>query len=117
MACLDADALLVLVKEMSEELSRYLAGSVGPAEAIPRILATCKRLRATELDEGMRYWLGAIERHAAGLGSPRGGSDDERWLFSSSEFLRVHLMRDISFLRLQIVNARSAANGAAAHLA
>lgn len=109
MARLEAEALLAMVKEMDRLFCQYLAGAVSVDKAISEIMATCERLRAVDLNDGMRYWLGAIERHAMDLHRPYVHSEEKQSLFSSSEFLRIHLLKDISFLRLQIANARSAA--------
>jgi hypothetical protein len=109
MACLDRDRLLNLVKEMDQTLDRFLLGQALPAEVVPSILSTCKRLRAAELDDSARYWVGAIEQHASGLDRARDDVAPDEHLFSSSEFLRVHLLRDLCFLRLHLRNAGSAA--------
>lgn len=107
---MDRDALLKLVKEMDQTLDEYLLGRARPAEVIPAILTTCIRLRTAELDDGARYWLGAIEQHAVGLSRAREEVAEDEPLFSSSEFLRVHLLRDLCFLRLHIRNAEGAAH-------
>jgi hypothetical protein len=110
MASLDREALLELVKEMDQKVDQYLAGRAAPTDVIPDILTTCRRLRAAGLDEAACYWLAAIEHHAAGLDRAHEDIADDEHLFSSSEFLRVHLLRDLSFLRLHIRNAGTAAS-------
>lgn len=108
MATLDREALLELVKEMDQKVDLYLAGRAAPTDVVPEILTTCRQLRAAELDEGTCYWLAAIEHHAAGLNHSHEDASEDEHLFSSSEFLRVHLLRDLSFLRLQIRNTETA---------
>jgi len=104
----DAKVLLDLVKDLHETLDRYLVGSTEASETAPQIIETCQRLRAKELNSAARYWLGAIERHAVEIGKSPKRSWDDGHLYSSGAFLGMQLLKDVYYLRLQLMNGRSA---------
>lgn len=107
MTSIDVDVLLKMVGDMDLELDRYLAGSSGPSEAVPRILEACQQMRAMELDAAAQYWLRSIEHHATEIRNPRPRSRSDGALFSSGDLMDSQLLKDIYNLRLQLLNARS----------
>jgi len=106
MGSCEFDVLLGLVKNLHEELERYLTDTASSPDVVPRILGTCKQLRTMNLSEAAKYWLGAIERHAAEIASPRCRSDGERHFLTSSGYLGTQLLKDIYFLRTRLMNSR-----------
>lgn len=104
MARQHAAELLAMVREMEEQFGSYSVGLASAREAVRHILAICERLRATVLKDGLRDWLGAIERHAADICCLRIGSRPGKYLLSSTKNLRAQLLNDIRLLRLQIAN-------------
>jgi hypothetical protein len=107
MGSLDVDALLRMVGDMDVELDRYLAGSSNPSEAFPRLLQTCRNMRAMELDSATQHWLGSIEHHVREIRDGRTCCDDNAGLFSSSDMASSKLLQDIYRLRLRLLNVRS----------
>lgn len=104
----DMEVLLAMVTELGRELNQYLAGKSARGEAVPLILDTCERMRAKEPSSAVQYWLGMIERHAAEVANPRKRSGVDGHLLASEEFLGIQLLKDIYFLRAQLMNAGSA---------
>ena len=100
------DVLLGLVKDLDRELDKYLADSTSSSQAIPRILDTCQQMRTMELSGAAKYWISAIERHAAEIASPCCRSDGERHFLTSSGYLGTQLLKDIYFLRTRLMNSR-----------
>ncbi|MFZ1910118.1 MAG: hypothetical protein WAU52_13640 [Burkholderiales bacterium] len=103
----DFDVLLGLVKDLDRELDKFLSGSASASDAIPLILDTCKQMRSNELSDAVKYWLAAIEHHAAEITSPPRRADEDYRFLTSSAFLGTQLLKDIYFLRTGLVNARS----------
>jgi hypothetical protein len=100
--------LLDMVKDLNDVLDGYLVGRSKAADAALRLIETCRQMRARELNSAATYWLGAIEKHAGEIErSPRHSWDDGR-LDTSGTFLGMQLMKDIYYLRLQLVNGRGA---------
>ncbi len=104
----DLEVLLAMITELGRELNEYLAGKSAPGEAIPLILEICQRMRAEEPSSAVKYWLGAIEHHAAEVANPRKRSGGDEHFLASGEFLGIQLLKDIYYLRTQLMNARSA---------
>jgi hypothetical protein len=67
----ELEELFDLVKTLDKTLDQYLAGAAKPSVAVPHIFETCQQLRSKELSEAVKYWLGAIEHHAAEIANPR----------------------------------------------
>jgi len=103
----DAKVLLDLVKDLHEVLDRYLVGSSEASETAPQIIKTCRQLQAKELNSAARYWLGAIERHATEIEKSPKRSWDDGHLYSSGAFLGMQLLKDVYYLRLQLMNGRT----------
>jgi len=103
----DAEALLEMVKDLHKVLDRYLVGSAEATEAAPQIIEACQQIREKELNSAARYWVGAIERHATEIGKSPKRSWDDGHLDSSGRFLGIQLLKDIYYLRLQLINRRS----------
>lgn len=104
------DALLGLAKDLREELDLYLRDTVSSAEAMPRILDMCKQMRAKELSEAAKYWLGAIERHAAEITSRGHRPGSERNLLALSVFLGTQLLMDVHYPRVGTVDGSDPIN-------
>jgi hypothetical protein len=104
----DLDFLLGMVKELDRELDRYLAGTSAPAEAVPHILGACQQMRTKDLSDAVKYWLQAIEHHAAEIANPRPRSGADSDFLASGSFLGIQLLKDIYYLRTQLMNVRSA---------
>ena len=104
----EMEVLLAMVTELGRGLNQYLAGKSAPGEAVPLILDTCERMRAKEPSSAVEYWLGVIERHAAEVANPRERSGANGHLLASEEFLGIQLLKDIYYLRTQLLNAGSA---------
>jgi len=103
----DLENLLELVKNLDRALDRYLAGATQPSEAVPHILETCQQMRSKELSEAVKYWLGAIEHHAAEITNPRKRSGGDAPFLASGNFLGLALLKDIYYLRTQLIGMRS----------
>lgn len=103
----DLENLLKLVKNLDRALDRYLAGAAQPSEAVPHILETCQQMRSKELSEAVKYWLGAIEHHAAEITNPRKHSGGDAPFLASGNFLGLALLKDIYYLRTQLIGMRS----------
>ena len=103
----DLENLLELVKNLDRALDRYLAGAAQPSEAVPHILETCQQMRSKELSEAVKYWLGAIEHHAAEITNPRKRSGGDAPFLASGNFLGLALLKDIYYLRTQLIGMRS----------
>ncbi|HXZ51300.1 MAG TPA: hypothetical protein VEH51_04800 [Burkholderiales bacterium] len=104
----DVEVLLDMVQNLNDVLDGYLVGSSKGSDAAPRLIETCRQMRARELNSAAKYWLGAIEKHATEIErSPRRSWEDGQ-LYSSGAFLGMQLMKDIYYLRLQLMNGRSA---------
>lgn len=106
----DAKVLLDLVKDLHEVLDRYLVGSSEASETAPQIIKTCRQLQTKELNSAARYWLGAIERHATEIEKSPKRSWDDGHLYSSGAFLGMQLLKDVYYLRLQLMNGRTSIN-------
>ena len=102
MGSCEFDVLLGLVKNLHEELERYLTDTASSPDVVPRILGTCKQLRTMNLSEAAKYWLGAIERHAAQITRSSNRSASEGDLLTSSVFLGTQLLKDVYFLRRRL---------------
>jgi hypothetical protein len=100
----DLEFLLGMVKDLDRELDRYLAGTSTPSEAVPHILGTCQRMRTKELGDAVKYWLRAIEHHAAEIANPRKRSGADSDFLASDGFLGIQLLKDIYYLRTQLMN-------------
>jgi len=103
----DLDVLLGMVKDLDKELDKYLAGSSKPSVAVPHILETCQQMRTKDLSDAVKYWLGAIEHHAAEIANPRQRSGADAHFLASGEFLGIQLLKDIYYLRTQLMTART----------
>ncbi|HKI65449.1 MAG TPA: hypothetical protein VKA16_12595 [Burkholderiales bacterium] len=67
------------------------------------MLETYQEMRTRELSEAVKYWLGAVEHHAAEATNPRQRSGGD-WQFLGSEaFLGTQLLKDIYYLRTALV--------------
>jgi len=106
MESLDLEFLLRMVKELDRELDRYLAGTSAPSEAVPQILGTCEQMRTRDLSDAVKYWLRAIEHHAAEIANPRQRSGGDSEFLASGSFLGIQLLKDIYYLRTQLMTAR-----------
>lgn len=104
----DIRGLLDMVKDLNDVLDGYLVGRSKAADAALRLIETCRQMRARELNSAAKYWLGAIEKHAAEIERSPKRSWDDGQLYSSGTFLGMQLMKDIYYLRLQLMNGRSA---------
>jgi len=103
----DVEILLGMVKELDKELDRYLAGSAQASEAIPHILEMCQQMRDKEISGPVHYWLGAIEHHARQIAKPRNRIREGEQLLASGDFLGIQLLKDIYYLRTQLMSART----------
>ena len=103
----DEDTLLGIVKDLNDILDRYLVGSSKASETAPRLIQTCQQLRSREINKAARYWLGAIERHAAEIGKAPKRSWDDGNLYTSGAFLGMQLLKDIYYLRMQLKHGRT----------
>jgi hypothetical protein len=104
----DLAFLLGMVKNLDRALDQYLAGTSAPSEAIPHILGTCEQMRTKDLSDAVKYWLQAIEHHAAEIANPRKRSGADSDFLASGGFLGIQLLKDIYYLRTQLVSTRSA---------
>lgn len=104
----EEQVLLSMVKDLDSALDQYLDGSSKASEAVPHILETCQRLRAREVNSAVKYWIGAIEHHAAELANPRERSGADSDFLASGEYLGIQLLKDIYYLRTQLMSARAA---------
>jgi hypothetical protein len=104
------ELLLTMVKDLDKALDRYLAGPDRPSEAVPQILEICQRMRSKELSDAVKYWIGAIEHHAAEIANPRERSGGDSDFLASGGFLGIQLLKDIYYLRTQLMSACSAVN-------
>jgi hypothetical protein len=104
----DTEALLGLVKDLDKVLDRYLSGSDEACIVVPQILKTCEQMRAQAPGAAVKYWLGAIEHHAREIASPRKREGADAHFLASSGFLNVQLLKDIYYLRTQLMSARAA---------
>jgi hypothetical protein len=107
MAIPDTEALLGLVKDLDKVLDRYLSGCDEPCVAVPQILKTCEQMRAQEPGAAVKYWLGAIEHHAREIANPRKREGADADFLTSSGFLNIQILKDIYYLRTQLMNARA----------
>lgn len=107
MANPDSEALLGLVKDLDKVLDRYLSGCDEPCVAIPKILKTCEQMRAQAPGAAVEYWLGAIEHHAREIANPRKREGADAHFLTSSGFLNIQILKDIYYLRTQLMNARA----------
>jgi len=96
-----------MVKDLDKDLDRYLAGSAQASEAIPHILETCRQMREKEISGPVHYWLGAIEHHARQIAKPRNRTREDEHLLASRDFLGIQLLKDIYYLRTQLLSART----------
>ena len=103
----EVDALLGMIKELGRTVDRYLAGKVECAEAVPRIVDACKQMQAKRLTDGPAYWIRALEHHAGEILNPRERSGALAHYLGSGEFLRIQLLKDLYYLRSQLLNART----------
>ena len=106
----DLDALLGLVKNMHEELERYLTNAALSSDVMPRVLDMCKQMRTMELNETAKYWLDVMEHHAIEIMSPRPPLGHEEHLLASSVFLGTQLSKDAYFLRAELANGCNSAD-------
>jgi hypothetical protein len=104
----DTEALLGLVKDLDKALDRYLSGSDEACVVVPQILKTCEQMRAQEPGAAVKYWLGAIEHHAREIASPRKREGADAHFLDSTGFLNVQLLKDIYYLRTQLMRAGTA---------
>jgi len=54
----------------------------------------------------VKYWLGAIEHHAAEIANPRRRSGFDAAFLTSGNFLGLQLLKDIYYLRTQLSGIR-----------
>jgi hypothetical protein len=64
-------------------------------------------MRAQAPGPAVKYWLGAIEHHAREIASPRKREGADAHFLTSSGFLNVQLLKDVYYLRTQLMNARA----------
>ena len=105
MDSLDIEVLLGMVKDLDMALDGCLADATQAQDAIPRILETCRQMRAKEITGPIHYWLGAIEQHARRIGNPGARSGTDAHFLPSDAYWRIRLRKDIYSLRTQLVNA------------
>jgi len=105
----DVEVLLSMVKDLGTALDRYLAGASDASEAIPHILETCQQMRAKQITGPIDYWVGTIERHAAEIANPLEYLGADGRVLSPGEYLGIQLLKDIDYLRTQLMSARTAA--------
>ena len=110
METLDGEALLSLVKVLDKALDRYLSGSEQACVAVPQILKTCEQMRALAPSTAAEYWLAAIEHHAAEIANPRQRSGADAHFLASGGFLGIQLLKDIYYLRTQLMTAPTPAH-------
>jgi hypothetical protein len=102
------DELLGLVTELDKTLDRYLSGSAAASDVAPKLLETCQRMRARAPGAPAEYWLRAIEHHVKELANPRKREGADAHFLASHGFLGVQLLKDIYYLRTQLMRARAA---------
>ena len=104
---------------MSEEANSKLAGywkpkyllsaevnsSDGSVSSRPGVAALGS---LKELSDAVKYWLGAIEHHAAEITNPRKHSGGDAPFLASGNFLGLALLKDIYYLRTQLISMRGA---------
>lgn len=105
----DVEVLLSMVKDLGKALDGYLAGASDASEAIPHILETCQQMRAKRITGPVDYWVGTIERHAAEIANPLEYLGTDGRILSPGEYLRVQLLKDIYYLRVQLTSAHHSA--------
>jgi len=103
----EEEVLLSMIKDLDAALDQYLAGSWKASEAMPHILETCQQMRAREVNRAVEYWIGAIEYHAAEVANPHERSGADSHFLASVEYLGIQLLKDIYYLRTQLMNARN----------
>ena len=108
MEIVDNEALLGLVKDLDKAVDRYLSGSEQACVAAPQILKTCGQMRELAPTAAVEYWLGAIEHHAREIANPRKREGADAHFLASNGFLGVQLLKDIYYLRTQVMSARAA---------
>ena len=104
------DEVLGLVWLLDEVLDRYLSGAAPACDAASQILEACEQMRAMEPSEGAKYWLGAIEHHAAEIANPRERMGEHAPFIASTGFLGIQLLNDIYYLRTQLMSPGNTAH-------
>lgn len=106
----DVEVLLGMVVQLNKALHQFLAGTSQASEAIPHILGTCQQMRANKIPSQVDYWLSTIERHAGEIANSREHLRADGRPLSPGEYLGIQLLKDIYYLRIQLLSARAPAH-------